>query len=168
MDPDDAHPLNSFRVHSHNGSTRRPRCAASEHVVLPRSLTGECDPARHRAVWPSTGSCCRGGVAISRVMGCRGVAELPEGMSAERFQWLERRVSEPAAFVSASRSAGTLGAGDALKEEWSTRIVAAEALECPTLLRNGFGEHVLGARTDHLLELGHEDRLRVFDLGHYT
>src|SRR5262249_58219049 len=46
-----------------------------------------------------------------------------------------------AAFVAASGSAGTLAAGDYLKEELGTRIVAAEASECPTLLRNGFGEH---------------------------
>src|SRR5207248_2669204 len=46
-----------------------------------------------------------------------------------------------AAFVSASGSAGTLGAGDHLKERYGTKIVAAEALECPTMLSNGFGEH---------------------------
>jgi len=46
-----------------------------------------------------------------------------------------------AAFVSATGSAGTLGAGDHLKERHGTRVVAAEALECPTLLENGFGEH---------------------------
>jgi cysteine synthase len=46
-----------------------------------------------------------------------------------------------AAFVSASGSAGTLGAGDYLKDVLGARVVAAEALECPTLLYNGFGEH---------------------------
>jgi hypothetical protein len=46
-----------------------------------------------------------------------------------------------AAFVSATGSAGTLGAGDYLKDHHDTRIVAAEALECPTMLYNGFGEH---------------------------
>jgi len=46
-----------------------------------------------------------------------------------------------AAFVAASGSAGTLAAGDYLKEELGARIVAVEASECPTLLRNGFGEH---------------------------
>ena len=45
------------------------------------------------------------------------------------------------AFVSASGSAGTLAAGDALKERFGSLTVAVEALECPTLLRNGFGEH---------------------------
>ena len=34
-----------------------------------------------------------------------------------------------------------LAAGSHLKERLGTKIVAAEALECPTLLKNGFGEH---------------------------
>jgi len=46
-----------------------------------------------------------------------------------------------AAFVAASGSAGTLAAGDYLKDRYGTRIVVAEASECPTLLRNGYGEH---------------------------
>src|SRR5690606_36466105 len=46
-----------------------------------------------------------------------------------------------AAFVAASGSAGTLGAGDHLKQSLGARIVVAEALECPTLLYNGYGEH---------------------------
>ena len=46
-----------------------------------------------------------------------------------------------AAFVAASGSAGTLGAGDYLKERYGARIATAEASESPTLLRNGFGEH---------------------------
>jgi cysteine synthase A len=46
-----------------------------------------------------------------------------------------------AAFIAASGSAGTLAAGDYLKEKLGARIVAVEASECATLLRNGFGEH---------------------------
>ena len=47
-----------------------------------------------------------------------------------------------AAWVSATGSAGTLAAGDWLKRELpGTMIVAAEALQCPTLLRSGFGAH---------------------------
>ena len=39
-------------------------------------------------------------------------------------------------------SAGTIGCGDYLKELFPTSIVAAsEALQCPTLLLNGFGGH---------------------------
>jgi len=45
-------------------------------------------------------------------------------------------------FVSSSGSAGTLGCGDFLKEHYpQIKIVAAEALQCPTLLNNGFGGH---------------------------
>jgi cysteine synthase len=45
------------------------------------------------------------------------------------------------AFVAASGSSGTLGAGDYLKDRHGSLVVAAEALECPTMLANGFGEH---------------------------
>ena len=45
------------------------------------------------------------------------------------------------AFVSASGSAGTLAAGDTLKQRHGSLTVAVEALECPTMLCNGFGEH---------------------------
>ena len=188
---------------------RAHKVLAAYGCLVPRLLTGQFDPTRHRAVWPSTGNYCRGGVAISRILGCRGVAVLPEGMSEERFEWLERWVSDPgdiirtvgtesnvkeiydkcaeldadpgnvifnqfsefanhlihlhvtgpalervflaaqtmsphlrlAAFISATGSAGTLGAGDFLKDQYDARIVAAEALECPTMLYNGFGEH---------------------------
>src|ERR1700693_2040180 len=60
-----------------------------------RVVSGQFDPTRHRAVWPSTGNYCRGGVAISRILGCRGVSVLPENMSQERFDWLDRWVSDP-------------------------------------------------------------------------
>jgi cysteine synthase len=47
-----------------------------------------------------------------------------------------------AAWVGATGSAGTLAAGDYLKRVRSEcRITAAEALQCPTLLLGGFGEH---------------------------
>src|SRR5512142_2226523 len=169
---------------------------AAYSCLAPRIITGQFDPTVHRAVWPSTGNYCRGGVAISRILGCRGVAVLPEGMSRERFDWLERWVADTAqdiirtpgcesnvkeiydacsalehdahnivfnqfcefgnylahylctgkaaervvrhlerdcpalrlrAFVSATGSAGTIGAGDYLKETFGARIVAVEA-----------------------------------------
>ena len=31
-----------------------------------------------------------------------------------------------------------------------------------------YGEHLLGAATDHLRELTHEERERIFNLGYYT
>jgi cysteine synthase len=45
-------------------------------------------------------------------------------------------------FVSSTGSAGTIAAGDYLKQKFPhNKIVATEALQCPTLLQNGFGEH---------------------------
>jgi len=258
--PDDAHPLNLFRVHWHNDAARTGITAVPAHVVLPpeltgtnarivvaladrfpmigahkvlasyaclapRIVTGQFDPTRHRAVWPSTGNYCRGGVAISRLMGCRGVAVLPAGMSRERFEWLESWVVDASdivrtpgtesnvkeiydechrmaadsanvifnqfselgnhlahycatgaamehifaamtaeeggaalrlrAFVSATGSAGTLAAGDYLKERHGTAIAAVEALECPTMLCNGFGAHNIQGIGDKHIPLIH-------------
>lgn len=45
-------------------------------------------------------------------------------------------------YVSATGSGGTLAAGDYLKTVWPTsKIIASEALQCPTIYLNGFGEH---------------------------
>ena len=42
----------------------------------------------------------------------------------------------------ATGSAGTIGAGDYLREKFPLiNVTAAEALQCPTLLMNGFGAH---------------------------
>ncbi len=47
-----------------------------------------------------------------------------------------------AAWVSATGSAGTIAAGDYLRPRFPhLRVVAAEALQCPTLLQAGFGGH---------------------------
>jgi cysteine synthase A len=44
--------------------------------------------------------------------------------------------------VSATGSAGTIGSGDYMKQLFpGSKIVASEALQCPTLLQNGFGSH---------------------------
>jgi hypothetical protein len=60
-----------------------------------------------------------------------------------------------AAFTSATGSAGTIAAGDRLKEAYGTKIVAVEALECPTLLENGFGEHNIQGIGDKHVPLIH-------------
>jgi cysteine synthase len=58
-----------------------------------------------------------------------------------------RRVYAPggarlSGFVSATGSAGTIAAGDFLRTKHpAIRVVAAEALQCPTLYRCGFGAH---------------------------
>jgi cysteine synthase len=196
---------------------------AAYACIVPRLVTGQFDPANDRAIWPSTGNYCRGGVAISRVMGCRGIAVLPAGMSRERFDWLQhwvvdardiirtpgtesnvkeiydkcRELSQDkrninlnqfsefanysihhyctghafdrvfqslkrddnryrlAAFVSATGSAGTIGAGDRLKKLHGTKIAAVEAAECPTMLCNGYGEHNIQGIGDKHIPLIH-------------
>ena len=45
-------------------------------------------------------------------------------------------------FTSTTGSAGTIGAGDYLKKVYpNIKVVAGEALQCPTLLNNGYGGH---------------------------
>ena len=60
-----------------------------------------------------------------------------------------------AAFVSATGSAGTIAAGDYLKKRHGTRIAAVEALECPTMLNNGYGEHNIQGIGDKHIPLIH-------------
>ena len=83
---------------------RAHKVLAAFGCLAPRIVTGQFDPTRHRAIWPSTGNYCRGGVAISRIMESRGVAVLPEGMSAERFAWLDDWVGDPSDII---RTPGT-------------------------------------------------------------
>jgi cysteine synthase len=64
------------------------KVGAAFGCLVPRLVSGEFDPTRHKAVWPSTGNYCRGGAFDSSLLGCRSVAILPEEMSRERFQWL--------------------------------------------------------------------------------
>jgi hypothetical protein len=80
------------------------------------------------------------------------------GRAAERvFETLADRTSSLrlSAFVSATGSAGTLGAGDYLAERHGSRVVAVEATECPTLLCNGFGEHNIQGIGDKHVPLIH-------------
>ena len=50
---------------------------------------------------------------------------------------------------------GTIAAGDRLKERYGAPIVAVEALECPTMLENGFGEHNIQGIGDKHVPLIH-------------
>ncbi len=60
----------------------------------------------------------------------------------EAFNAIKGPKSRLAAFTSATGSAGTIAAGDYLKKKFpGMKIVASEALQCPTILNNGFGEH---------------------------
>jgi cysteine synthase len=62
-----------------------------------------------------------------------------------------------AAFVSAMGSAGTIAAGDRLKELWPEhRIVGLEPVQCPTLYNNGYGSHdIQGIGDKHVTWIHH-------------
>ncbi len=182
------------------------KVGAAFGCLVPRLVTGQFDPSSQKAVWPSTGNYCRGGAYDSALLGCESIAILPEGMSKERFDWLEKIAGETIktpgsesnvkeifdkcwelkksgqdlmifnqfeefgnylwhyeitghameevlqkvmgakdeyrGMASATGSAGTIGSGDYLKQQFpGSKIVASEALQCPTLLQNGFGAH---------------------------
>ena len=58
------------------------------------------------------------------------------------FDQIARPGDRLAGFVSATGSAGTIATGDYLKTiHPGVRIAAVEALQCPTLLGNGYGDH---------------------------
>jgi cysteine synthase len=169
-------------------------------------VTGQFDPTKQKAVWPSTGNYCRGGAYDSSILACESIAILPEEMSKERFEWLNTVAGEVIATpgsesnvkeiydkcheltaergddiaifnqfdefgnhlwhydvtgnalteviekeirggtyrgcVFTTGSAGTIGAGDFLKERFPTSFIAAgESTQCPTLYMNGYGAH---------------------------
>ena len=182
------------------------KVGATFGCLAPRLATGQFEPEKHRAVWPSTGNFCRGGAYVSSLLGCSSIAILPEGMSRERFEWLKKVAGEVIAThgcesnvkeifdkcwelrktrdnififnqfeelgnplwhynvtgsameevltqimgkgdrlaggIYSSGSAGTLASGYYLKSRYpGAKVAAAEALQCPTLLQNGFGDH---------------------------
>ena len=70
------------------------KVGAAFGCLAPRLVSGQFDPATQKAVWPSTGNYCRGGAYDSNLLACESIAILPEGMSAERFHWLESVAGE--------------------------------------------------------------------------
>ena len=217
------------------------KVGAAFGCLVPRLVSGEFDPERHKAVWPSTGNFCRGGAFDCALLGCTPVAILPEEMSKERFTWLkeigaeviatpgcESNVKEiydkcwelkkdpanvifnqfeefgnpifhynvtgpaieevfhglgmergrAAAYISATGSAGTIAAGDYLKKQFpGLKVVASEALQCPTLFMNGFGGHRIEGigdkhvpwvhnvrNTDAVAAIDDEDCMRILRL----
>jgi cysteine synthase len=70
------------------------KVGATFGCLVPRLVAGQFDPARQKAVWPSTGNFCRGGAYVSALLGCQSIAVLPEGMSRERFEWLAKMAGE--------------------------------------------------------------------------
>ena len=182
------------------------KVGATFGCLVPRLITGQFDPTKDKAVWPSTGNYCRGGAYDATLLACESIAILPEEMSRERFEWLSKVAGEVIAtpgcesnvkeifdkswelrttredvvvfnqfdefgnylwhyevtghamqevlerelgpqdtyrgLVLTTGSAGTLGCGDYMKQLFPTsKVVAGEALQCPTLLENGFGGH---------------------------
>ena len=175
--------------------------------LVEKLVRGTFDPTQQKAVWPSTGNYCRGGAYDSHLLACPCIAVLPEGMSKERFEWLEKIGAEVIAtpgtesnvrevyekcfelkrergdevvilnqfdeignsiwhyvctgqaieevFEKVKRgrqrltalfltqgSTGTLACADYLREKYSRlKVCAGEALQCPTLLLSGHGEH---------------------------
>ena len=217
------------------------KVGAAFGCLVPRLVSGEFNPEKHKAVWPSTGNYCRGGAFNSVLLGCTPIAILPEEMSKERFAWLKEigaeviatpgcesnvkeiydkcwelkrdpnniifnqfeefgnpiwhyNVTGPAieevfqslkmktgrasAFISATGSAGTIAAGDYLKKQYPhLKVVATEALQCPTLFMNGFGGHRIEGigdkhvpwvhnvrNTDAVAAIDDEDCMRVLRL----
>ena len=64
------------------------------------------------------------------------------GLVEEVFERIGGKGHRLAAYVSATGSAGTIAAGDYLRTvSPDLKVAAVEALQCPTLLRCGFGEH---------------------------
>ena len=175
--------------------------------LVEKLVKGSFDPTTQKALWPSTGNYCRGGAYDSYLLACPSIAVLPEGMSRERFEWLEKIGTEihatpgsesnvkevydksfelkrerpdeivilnqfdeignaiwhyvctgaaieevyesektenqslTALFLTQG-STGTLGSADYLREKFPRiKVCAGEALQCPTLLYNGYGAH---------------------------
>jgi cysteine synthase len=65
------------------------KVGAAYGCLVPRLVSGNFDPTRQKAVWPSTGNYCRGGAYDCSLLACPAIAILPEEMSRERFDWLQ-------------------------------------------------------------------------------
>ena len=234
--------LRRMAVRSHRH--RRPDRVADRQVVSDRCTQGGSrlwvpgSPPGHRPVRPGHPE---GGVALHRellpggaydsnLLGCESVAILPEGMSRERFEWLQTVAGEiiktpgsesnvkeifdkcnelaasgedlmifnqfdefgnylwhvsvtgPAVeevlievmgerdrfrgFAVTTGSAGTIAAGDYLKQRFPGSVIAGgEAIQCPTMLLNGFGEHRIEGIGDKHIPWVHNVKNADFAIG---
>ncbi len=94
------------------------------------------------------------------------------------FNQIKEGKQRLSAYVSATGSAGTIGAGDYLRTvNPQIKVLATEALQCPTLLMNGYGGHRIEGigdkhvpwihnvkNTDAVAAIDDEDTLRVLRL----
>ena len=96
----------------------------------------------------------------------------------EVFGYIKNEDSNLFAYVSATGSAGTIAAGDYLRTKFPhIKVVASEALQCPTLYMNGFGGHRIEGigdkhvpwihnvkNTDAVAAIDDEDTMRLLRL----
>ncbi len=186
------------------------KVGAAYSVLAEELLFGRVDIDQHTVVWPSTGNYGIGGAWVGGRVGAKSIVVLPEGMSKERFEKIERYggqiIKTPgvesnvkeiydktwelrrdpnirilnqfevmgnyrfhyhvtgntivelaaelaegaqgvgkgqiAAYCSAMGSAGTIAAGDRIKQVFpDAKTVGLEPIQCPTLYNNGYGGH---------------------------
>jgi len=186
------------------------KVGAAYSVLAEELLFGRVDIDQHTVVWPSTGNYGIGGAWVGGRVGAKSIVVLPEGMSKERFEKIERygahiiktpgvesnvkeiydktwelrrdpniRIlnqfevmgnyrfhyhvtgntivelaaelaegapgignGQVAAYCSAMGSAGTIAAGDRVKQVFpDAKTVGLEPIQCPTLYNNGYGGH---------------------------
>ena len=96
----------------------------------------------------------------------------------EVFEHLRRPGDRLAGACFTSGSAGTIGCGDYLKEAYpGLKLAVGEALQCPTILNNGFGDHRIEGigdkhipwihnvkNTDLVIDIDDEDSQRLLRL----
>ncbi len=70
------------------------KVGATFGCLVPKLVTGQFDPTKQVAVWPSTGNYCRGGAYDATLLACDSLAILPKEMSQERFDWLKTVAGE--------------------------------------------------------------------------
>ncbi len=195
-------------MYSKDFPTRSHKVGATYSVTMEHQLKGDIEPGKHTLVWPSTGNYGIGGAYVGPRMGFDSLVILPELMSRERFEQIERYgatyVKTPgcesnvkeiydkanelrkdpknrimnqfeefgnyrfhyyctgnsaievagelaergigngkiAGITSAMGSAGTIAAGERIKQEFPDALtIGVEPIQCPTLYRNGYGGH---------------------------
>lgn len=185
------------------------KVGAAYSVLIEEQLLSGVDPSVHTLVWPSTGNYGIGGAFVGCRMNFDSVVILPEDMSRERFEYIEklgaRIIRTPgsesnvkeiydktwelaeadsdirilnqfksmgnyrfhyyvtgntmvelaqtlaedgvgagkiSAFTSAMGSAGTIAAGDRIKQVFpDAKTIGLEPIQCSTLYSNGYGSH---------------------------
>ena len=96
----------------------------------------------------------------------------------EVYNQIRKKKNRLSAYVSATGSAGTIGAGEYLKKIFPViKVAATEALQCPTLYLNGFGGHRIEGigdkhvpwihnvrNTDNVIAIDDENTMRILRL----